>query len=366
MPTTFSPKSAKNYSNFLKDMGQPVVEPGPPLLWRAGKKRSRRFLFLRCSPANAESTFGLTMTLKARASVSSDASASTTIRNRSPNATPVPPATRMSTSIPGSVSSRRISARASVAGSTRVSSLPLKTLQTVQQPPKNETPPRTRVVSMTPSRKTPQTLSRSPSSSSVKSPSISVTTPSPQTNRKLSSSFSVTSPPSVFSLNTENQSTTTPSKPKSSLSSTVKTPTPKRVIQHPNTPGSKTGSPAHKNSLGRKSGSATALLVDDGSLVLSRQPKTTALTSSNGTGTVVATDDDWLSGVGAGRGSGDAFWEADDMSLEMLTDINDGDVDEEVSSSFPLPFSPPFKPSNLPTFFADGILTNVHPIPTHP
>jgi pyrimidine and pyridine-specific 5'-nucleotidase len=73
------------------------------------------------------------------------------------------------------------------------------------------------------------------------------------------------------------------------------------------------------------------LLADDNSLVLSRQPKTTA---SNGTGT---TDDGWLSGIGVGGGSGDAFWEADDMSLEMVTDVNDGDVDEEVSS-----FSPPF------------------------
>jgi hypothetical protein len=88
-------------------------------------------------------------------------------------------------------------------------------------------------------------------------------------------------------------------------------------------------------------------MVDDNSLVLSRQPKTTALTSSNGTGT---TDDGWLSGVGVGGGSGDAFWEADDMSLEMVTDVNDGDVDEEVSFSlFPSPllsFSPLFKPSN--------------------
>ena len=280
------------------------------------------------------------MTSKARAS--SEASGTTTIRNnmpaRSPNATPVPPATRIS--MPGSVSSRRISVRghsSSVAGSTRLSSLSFKTLQTVE-PLKNETPPRTRVVSVTPSKKASQTLPRSPSSPSVKSPSISLTTPSPQTNAKLNSSSIASTPPSVlFSLNTENPSTTTtPSKPKLSLSSTtinIKTPTPKRVVQHSNTPSSKTGSPAPKNSLGRKSGSAMALLVDDSSssLVLSRQPKTTALTSSNGTGTVVATDDGWLSGVSGGGGSGDAFWEADDMSLEMLTDVNDGDVDEEVS-----------------------------------
>ena len=36
---------------------------------------------------------------------------------------------------------------------------------------------------------------------------------------------------------------------------------------------------------------------DNNSLVSSRQPKTRALTSSNGTGTVVATDDGCLNGV---------------------------------------------------------------------
>jgi pyrimidine and pyridine-specific 5'-nucleotidase len=45
---------------------------------------------------------------------------------------------------------------------------------------------------------------------------------------------------------------------------------------------------------------------------------------SNGTGTAVATDD----------GLGNAFWDGDDMSLEMVTDINDGDVDEEVCPAF--------------------------------
>ena len=294
------------------------------------------------SPANADSTFKfkLTMTLKPRAS--SNASGTTTIRNmpaRSPNATPVPPVTRMSTSIPGSVSSRRMSVRGhspSVAGSTR---LPLKIVQTGESP-KNETPPRTRVASLTPSRKAPQALSRSPSASStlpsLKSPSISLTTPSPQSKAKLNSSSITSTPPSKISLNTENSSTTTPSKPKPLLYSTptnIKTP-----LRNPSTPGSKTGSP-QKSSLGKKSGSSAALLVDDNGLVLSRKPKTTALTSSNGTGKVV---DGWLSGIGVGGGSGDAFWEADDMSLEMLTDVNDGDVDEEVSFSFPPLLLSPF------------------------
>ena len=46
------------------------------------------------------------------------------------------------------------------------------------------------------------------------------------------------------------------------------------------------------------------------------------------TGTVVATDDGWLNDIGVGGGSGDAFWETDDISLEMLTDANNGNVDE--------------------------------------
>jgi hypothetical protein len=43
---------------------------------------------------------------------------------------------------------------------------------------------------------------------------------------------------------------------------------------------------------------------------------------SGGTGTAVATDD----------GLGNAIWDYgdDDMSMEMVTDIDDGDVDEEV------------------------------------
>jgi pyrimidine and pyridine-specific 5'-nucleotidase len=44
---------------------------------------------------------------------------------------------------------------------------------------------------------------------------------------------------------------------------------------------------------------------------------------SNGTGTAVATDD----------GLGNAFWDGDDMSVEMVTDINDGDVDEDMDTA---------------------------------
>ena len=56
---------------------------------------------------------------------------------------------------------------------------------------------------------------------------------------------------------------------------------------------------------------------------------------TTGTGTAVATDD------------GYAFWDGDDMTIEMVTDLDDGNVDEEVS----------FPPSPI-DFFA-AILTGV-------
>jgi pyrimidine and pyridine-specific 5'-nucleotidase len=46
-----------------------------------------------------------------------------------------------------------------------------------------------------------------------------------------------------------------------------------------------------------------------------------------GTRTAVATDD----------GFKDNFWDADDMTMEMVTDINDGDIDEDVRTPFFLP-----------------------------
>ena len=121
--------------------------------------------------------------------------------------------------------------------------------------------------------------------------------------------------PSKFSLNTENSSTTTPSRPKLPPTNF------KTTIQHPNTPGSKTSSPAQKKLAWKE------IRICHG-VVISRQPKTTVLTSSNVTGTVVATDDGWLNDIGVGGGSGDAFWETDNISLEMLTDANNGNVDE--------------------------------------
>ena len=67
-----------------------------------------------------------------------------------------------------------------------------------------------------------------------------------------------------------------------------------------------------------------ALLADESFILSNPHGRQSAMT--NGTGTIVATDDGWL----GARGNGDAFWDGDDMSLEMVTDVNDGDVDEEV------------------------------------
>jgi len=55
-------------------------------------------------------------------------------------------------------------------------------------------------------------------------------------------------------------------------------------------------------------------------LILSDPRGRQSLTNSNGTGTIVVTDDGWLGGGGGGGksvGSGDAFVDGDDMSLEI-------------------------------------------------
>jgi len=46
---------------------------------------------------------------------------------------------------------------------------------------------------------------------------------------------------------------------------------------------------------------------------------------SNGTGTMVNTDAEV-----------DDFWDGEDMSMEMVTDVGDGEADEEVRIFFPL------------------------------
>ncbi|KAF9002532.1 hypothetical protein BDQ17DRAFT_1357030 [Cyathus striatus] len=159
--------------------------------------------------------------------------------------------------------------------------------------------PRARVTSMTPPRRstmppvmagprTPVTvdsISKSPLSSSLLrtsvSPSISFTSPSPKAKVRpqqvVGSTTPLNTPPRPVAASVRNGPTTTPSKtPKS---------TPKRPV---------------------------ALLL------LSNR-------SVSGTGTAVATDD--------GFGGPMSVWGDDDMDMDMVTDVNDGDVDEEMEDA---------------------------------
>jgi len=45
---------------------------------------------------------------------------------------------------------------------------------------------------------------------------------------------------------------------------------------------------------------------------------------TGGTRTLVATDD----------GMDNNFWDGDDMTMEMMTDVNDGEIDEEASDVY--------------------------------
>ena len=65
-------------------------------------------------------------------------------------------------------------------------------------------------------------------------------------------------------------------------------------------------------------GSQHPALLDESLALLESRGKVVS-GGTTGTGTAVATDD------------GYAFWDGDDMTMEMVTDLDDGNVDEEVS-----------------------------------
>ena len=185
------------------------------------------------------------------------------------------------------------------------------------------TPPRRSATNpdatLSPSNSLSNSLSKSPAHSTSTtgsllgaSPSISLTTPSPQKKgRDKLHSINTTTPrtgtgtPPKFSLGNR-QENATPSKvtPKS---------TPKKSLQK--TPSKTDVWPSPPNQLNEDYFGGPSLV--DETLTFSNVGKVL----SNGTGTAVATDD----------GLGNAFWDGDDMSLEMVTDVNDGDVDEEVN-----------------------------------
>ncbi|KAF9540693.1 hypothetical protein CPC08DRAFT_824448 [Agrocybe pediades] len=176
--------------------------------------------------------------------------------------------------------------------------------------------PRARITSMTPPRRPSavpsisSSLSKSPSSTSLLSPAINFTSPSPQSKSKLHSIETTTplsTPPPKFSLGNRVSSAEqgTPSKtPKATPKSTPRTT--QRANQSDVWPSPQTSSPGRMHH---------SMSMDD-TLTYGR-------VVSSGTGTAVATDD----------GLGNAFWEGDDMSLEMVTDVNDGDVDEEMEGA---------------------------------
>ncbi|PPQ95787.1 hypothetical protein CVT26_015887 [Gymnopilus dilepis] len=311
----------------------------------------------------------------------------TPARSRSPNATPVPvpsvSAKRHSTSIPSLAGNRRISmpvqsfptvdperstpsvgagtpgtrkatgnlaksvGSSSVANSMRmarstsmyVRSPPAQLAKALQMQQEDDTfssnRPRTRITSMTPPRRSAtnpdatlspsnslsNSLSKSPAHSTSTtgsllgaSPSISLTTPSPQKKgRDKLHSINTTTPrtgtgtPPKFSLGNR-QENATPSKV------TPKT-TPKKSLQK--TPSKADVWPSPPNQLNEDYFGGPSLV--DETLTFSNVGKVL----SNGTGTAVATDD----------GLGNAFWDGDDMSLEMVTDVDDGDVDEEMDAA---------------------------------
>ncbi|KAF8885378.1 hypothetical protein CPB84DRAFT_1816828 [Gymnopilus junonius] len=279
---------------------------------------------------------------------------STPARSRSPNATPVPVpsvhAKRMSTSIPSLAGSRRVSVPAqnfptvdtenstpsvgtgtpgsrkatgslaksvrspSVANSLRmarstsmyVTSPPTQLGKALQLQKEDETfssnRPRTRITSMTPPRRS---TANSDAASSTFSPSSSLSNSyskssanSTSTSGSLlasSPSISLTTPSPHKKSKDKQQSINTAAPPKFSLGITPKS-TPTKPSQKTPSKSDAWGSPPNQLNEDYFGGPA---LVDE--------------TLTNGTGTAVATDD----------GLGNAFWDGDDMSLEMVTDEMD-------------------------------------------
>ncbi|PPQ94181.1 hypothetical protein CVT25_003818 [Psilocybe cyanescens] len=321
-------------------------------------------------PTRRSSTLGSSMSSTSLSKPRADSNASltsgtSTIRptgkigtpSRSPNATPVPvpsvSAKRMASSIPSLGNSRRISApitvfprldpgnstsqsggvprrmneqstSSSVTGSMRMArstsmymaSPPVQSPQTIrlqQDDTFSVSRPRARITSMTPPRRpsanhgpssSTSSLSKSPSSNSflLTSPSINLITPSPQRSKTMGTPRAT---PPKFTLGNKNE-LSTPSKQSSTTPKATPKVTPKKLQKSESRGESDVWSSPHH----------PALL--DETLTFAN-----GKVSSIGTGTAVATDD----------GLGNAFWDGDDMSLEMVTDVNDGDVDEEMDTA---------------------------------
>ncbi|KIJ91000.1 hypothetical protein K443DRAFT_686351 [Laccaria amethystina LaAM-08-1] len=242
----------------------------------------------------------------------SDPSKSTSANNATP-ATPSPPIcspTKLKTpSVTGSV-------RIARSTSLYMTSPPTQPLMKAIQLEHSASParsPRTRITSMTgspsprrptmPSTPSSGSLSKSTSSSSLlstatTSPSINLTSPSPKAKGKGKPLLSITpqsTPPKASRSNH-----VTPSKPKG-------------------TPKKSQGTPRSVSA--RSYGSHHPALLDESFALLESRGNVLS-GGTNGTGTTVATDD------------GHAFWDdGDDMTMEMVTDLDDGNVDEEMETA---------------------------------
>ncbi|KAF8882141.1 hypothetical protein BD779DRAFT_946233 [Infundibulicybe gibba] len=273
---------------------------------------------------------------------------------RSPNATPMPlpssAAKRLSTAIP-SLAARRASAPLqrvnsaksvstdgfpgtpspttrvsreggatkpkpvpSVSGSARSTSYSMTRSNTA---PHIETEARARVISMTPPRTQPLPGSTTPmksppvSSGAVVSPSINFTSPSPRNKnangRKL-----------LYQLNASPQQNTPP---RMRHESTQGTPSSKH-----STPPSGAEPRPQKS----RNGSGISALAGYGEENHQQAPallSESAAMAKLHAGRLVNGDSD---DIGGGPFS---VWDGDDMTLEMVTDINDGDVDEEMDTA---------------------------------
>ncbi|KAG6892908.1 hypothetical protein C0992_011980, partial [Termitomyces sp. T32_za158] len=214
--------------------------------------------------------------------------------SRSPNATPVPPpasaARRLSlipsrrpsapqpvpvpkAHAPAPVPPSRPRPAPSAAGSVRTTRTSMYATHTTPALPA-QSPARARIASMTPPRRTPST----PSMLTTASPTISLTSPSPRAKVR-STSTPQSTPPRM------NTTTTTSTSNGSVLRSTPS-----------------------KNSLPGVPWSQQGVLQNSDSLVM-----------TNGSGAFQA-----FSSWGG---------ETDDMDMELLTDVNDGQVDEEMSAA---------------------------------
>ncbi|EDR09874.1 uncharacterized protein LACBIDRAFT_318148 [Laccaria bicolor S238N-H82] len=238
-----------------------------------------------------------------------DPSKSTSANNATP-ATPSPPIrspTKLKTpSVTGSLRTARST-------SLYMTSPPTQPLMKAIQLEGSATParpPRTRITSMTgspsprrttmPSTPSSGSMSKSTSSASLlstdtTSPSINLTLPSPKAKGKNLLSLTPQSTPPKASRSNH----VTPSKPKV-------------------TPKKSQGTPRSVSA--GSYGSQHPALLDESLALLESRGKVLS-GGTTGTGTAVATDD------------GYAFWDGDDMTMEMVTDLDDGDVDEEMETA---------------------------------